>query len=874
MKSFHEVRLADYRPPPFSVERVDLKFELDAERTIVSSRLRVRRAPTTDTSEPLVLDGRELELLGIRANGETLGDSQFRVDNDRLIICLQDDTLDLEIRTAIYPLKNQSREGMFVLNGQIATQCEAEGFRRLTYFFDRPDVLARYRVMLVGDRSRYPVLLSNGNCIEAGDCSNGFQYVVWEDPHPKPSYIFAMMAGTWAKLEDEHVTRTGRHIGLAIYADAPLIDQCTFAMESFKRALSWEEETFGLEYDLDQYNIVALTDHVGAMENKGLNLFEAHGIVADPATTTDEEYLLIERIIGHEVFHNWTGNRVTCRDWFQLSLKEGLTRFRDQMFSQDMGLADFKRIEQVKALRRNQFPEDDGPAAHPVQPKQYIEIRNFYTATVYEKGAEVVRMLHSLLGRDVFIAGVRRYLKTNDYQAVTVDEFLDALGVESGRDLTRYRRWYDQAGRPVVEATGRFDPDKGSFLLTMSQRNTRPDDHAPFPVPVVMGLVGKDGRPIPCGPDGSNEVVVELTEREQTFRFEGLAGDPVPSLFRGLSAPVSYRADLSDAQLAHLMCFDDDVFSRWDAGQQLGVRIIRRLAVRWREGRPLEVPSAYVDAVGCLLNSKSLDLAVVAELIKVPDEPAVSDGLERIDLDAQVAARRFVHRELAEHHADALLRRHRELGIDAEDVPTPFEIGRRRLRNACLELLLALDDGEIRDLALVQVRDATNMTNALDALAALCQVDCDQRDQALDMFYNRWKGNSRVLDKWFMVQALARTPDAVDRILELEKHPDMDPMNAPRAAAFYGSFFRQNRVAFHDPDGRGYVLLEDRLLHFDRHRPGGSMRLMPQIFQWRRYDVRRRDLMRASLERLAGHKGISRGLFENVTRALAVGGEQ
>ncbi|MEQ8485458.1 MAG: aminopeptidase N [Pseudomonadales bacterium] len=867
--AYREVRLADYRPPPFAVEHVDLTFELDAERTMVRSRLRVRRAASTPPEAPLLLDGRGLELLGVRVDGEPLGSNQYLEADGRLTLWPPGDAAEIEIDTAIRPAANTSGEGMFVLNGQIATQCEAEGFRRLTYFPDRPDVLAPYRVTLVGDRSRYPVLLSNGDLVASGERADGRHFAVWEDPHPKPSYIFAVMAGTWAKLEDEHLTPSGRRIELAIYADASHIGQCGFAMGALKRALRWEEEVFGLEYDLDRYNIVALTDHVGAMENKGLNLFEAHGIVADPATTTDDDYLLIERILAHEVFHNWTGNRVTCRDWFQLSVKEGLTRLRDQLFAQDMGLADFRRIDQVKALRRNQFPEDAGPAAHPVQPKHYLEIKNFYTATVYEKGAEVARMLYTLLGREAFVAGVRRYLADNDYQAVTLEAFLAAMAAESGRDLTRFRRWYDQAGRPVVDASGRFDPPSGVYELTLTQRNVLGDDPPPFHIPVAMGLIGASGRPLPCSPDGALARVLELTDRVQTFRFAGLDEPPVPSLFRGFSAPVSYRNDLTDDQLAVLMSFDPDPFSRWDASQQLGIAVILRLAKRWRAGLPLALPEVFADAFGRVLNDSGTDLAVLAELIRIPDEPAVSDGLAQIDLDAQVAARRFVCRSLADRFADDLLRCYRALSGGADDSTDPDQIARRRMKNACLELLLCRDDQAPRELALAQVLGSANMTDAFEALAALAQVDCVQRNQALDRFYTRWHDYPRVIDKWFLVQALARTPDAVDRVLALEQHPDMDPMNAPRAFAFYGSFFRQNRVAFHEPTGRGYDLLVDRLLFVDQHRPGASMRLMPQILQWRRYDAHRRELMRAALERLAGHEGLSRGLYENVTRALA-----
>jgi aminopeptidase N len=504
--SFNEVRLEDYKAPDFAVESVDLEFELDAERTLVTSKLRVRRTAQAAADAPIVLDGHSFDLLSVAVDGESLSQNQYRQEAGSLILPLSGDTFELEIRTALRPSENRSGEGLFVLNGQLATQCEAQGFRRLTYFFDRPDVLAPYRVTLVGDLERYPVLLSNGSLAGSGRNDDGTHWATWVDPHPKPSYIFAVMAGNWAKLEDHYVTSSGKRVTLGIYADQDVIGQCEFAMGALKRALAWDEQTFGLEYDLDCYHIVALTDYMGAMENKGLNLFGADGIVADPRISTDDDYMLIERILAHEVFHNWTGNRVTCRDWFQLSIKEGLTRFRDQLFAQDMALADYKRIDQVKALRRNQFPEDVGPAAHPVQPKAYMEIKNFYTATIYEKGAEVVRMLYHLLGRDTFIAGVRRYLKDYDYQAVTKDEFLSAMAAVSGRKLNDFLAWYDQAGRPLVTASGHYDAAARCFELTLAQRNLlhkgADDAGAPFPIPVAIGLIGASGREIPAVRNG------------------------------------------------------------------------------------------------------------------------------------------------------------------------------------------------------------------------------------------------------------------------------------------------------------------------------------------------------------------------------------
>lgn len=870
--SFQETRLQDYRPPEFLVDSVDLVFELDAERTLVASKLCVRRAAGTAAGTPVVLDGHSFELLSVAIDGHVLEPADYQQADGKLTLSQAAERFELEIRTALKPAANRSGEGLFALNGKLATQCEAEGFRRLTPFFDRPDVLSVYRVTLIADPVRYPVLLSNGSITAQGQQGDGRHWVTWEDPHPKPCYLFAVMAGDWQKLEDHHVTPSGRRITLGIHADHDVIGQCAFAMDALKRSLRWEEQTFGLEYDLDCYNIVALSDYMGAMENKGLNLFGSEGIVADPRISTDDDYMLIERILAHEVFHNWTGNRVTCRDWFQLSIKEGLTRFRDQLFAQDTALPDFKRIDQVKALRRNQFPEDTGPAAHPVQPKSYFEIRNFYTATIYEKGAEVVRMLYHLLGRETFIRGVRHYLDTYDGQAVTKDQFLASMERISGRDLSSFLAWYDRAGRPLVKASGNYDAERRTYALTLTQHNLlSPHDTAapPYPIPVAMGLIGKSGREVPAVCEGQALNVLHFAGTTTAFRFDDVPEPVVPSLFRGFSAPVTYESGLSDDDLAHLMAHDTDAFSRWDAAQQLGILSIRRLAASWRAGERLVRPEAYGRSFAASLADRNTDGSVLGEILRIPDEPALSDGLDRIDLDAHVAGRTWLCRHLAELHRDELLTIYHASTVHEPYRFDPAQISRRRLRNACLELLLAMPSNDLLDLCLRQVTAADNMTDSFEALSYLCQIACPQREEALAWFLDRWRAFPRVVDKWFMVQALSRTADAIDRFLVLEKHPEMDMSNAPRAFWFYGSFFRQNRVAFHDPSGRGYEVLVERLLFIDRHKPGVSMRFMPQILQWRRYDDHRRALMKAALERLAGSPGISSGLYENVTRALA-----
>ncbi|HEY0104854.1 MAG TPA: aminopeptidase N [Rhizomicrobium sp.] len=866
-------RLADYAPPSFAVEAIDLEFDLDPARTVVKSRLRIRRAAGTPVSAPLRLDGARLELLRIALNGETLGANRYAIDEDGLTLADLPDTFELEIDTAIAPARNTTRQGLFELGGKLATQCEAEGFRSITYFPDRPDVLATYRVTLHGERARYPQLLSNGNLIGQGTEADGRHWAVWDDPFPKPSYIFAVMAGDFGVLRDAHVTASGRRVALAIHADHDLIGRCGFAMEALKRSFRWDEETYGLEYDLDTFNIVALTGWAGAMENKGLNLFEAHGIVADPEITTDGDYVIIERIIGHEQFHNWTGNRVTCRDWFQLCLKEGLTRFRDQHFIEDKMADGVWRVEIVQQLRRNQFPEDEGAAAHPIQPDGYADIDNFYTNTVYDKGAEVVRMLRALLGPAVFRAGFDRYIARNDGRAATTEDFLQAMEAASGRDLAQFRHWYHQAGRPLVAARGAYDAAARRYTLTLSQRcapTPGQADKAPFHIPVRAGLIARDGRELTFVADGARTgtAVLELTRPEQVFVFDGVAAPPIPSLLRGFSAPVSLEAGHSDEDLAVLMASDTDAFARWDAAQTLAVRLVRTLAAERAAGRAMIVPESFLSAIGRVLDAAHIDTLARAQLLTLPDEPVLSEGLARIDLDGHMAARQLLRRTIAARFRGALLEFYRAHAETVAYVPDIDGIARRRFKNAILDLLMSSGEADIAALALAQVKTSRNMTDMFEALCQLTHLDVPAREEALGWFYERWKDRSTVVDKWFNAQALSRVPGAVDRIIALERHPAFDFNNAARALLFYGGFFRQNRVAFHDPSGKGYEFLADRLLMMDKLGRSGSHYIMPQINQWRRYDPARQALMRAALERVAGTDAISKSLRENVEKAL------
>jgi aminopeptidase N len=869
-------RLKDYQPPAFAVTSVDLEFDLDPSHTIVRNRMRVTRQPGVARDAALMLEGQDLVLRKLLVDGNEPPSGAVTLVGSMLMITVVPDDALIEIETEVRPDQNRSRSGLIHLGGKLVTQCEPEGFRKLTYFPDRPDVLTTYTVTLRADRSRFPILLSNGDLTAKGDDPDGRHWARFEDPYPKPCYIFALMAGDWEALEDVHTTASGRRVDLRIWADRDLIALCRFAMDAVKRSLVWDEVTYGLEYDLDVFNIVALTGWSGAMENKGLNLFGAAGVIADPRIATDDDYIIIERIIGHEQFHNWTGNRVTCRDWFQLCLKEGLTRYRDQQFLEDRLASGVWRIESVKQLRRNQFAEDDGPAAHAVQPTTYAEIENFYTNTVYDKGAEIIRMLRALLGVATFRKGFDLYIARHDGQAVTIAEFMQAMEAASGRDLAQFGLWHSQAGRPRITAEGAWDAARGRYVLSLSQTcpaTPGQDSKSPFHIPVAAGLISKAGQPLSFRIEGDRgepveTTVLELTQSRQAFVFENVETEPVPSLGRGFSAPVSLITAAPDDDLALLMAADPDPVARWDAGQSLAVRLVRGLAADRAAGRPMRPPESFIEAMGSVLADSSAGDLLRGLMLMFPDEPVLGEGLTSIDLDGLMAARSFLRRQTVVAHREALLDHYHRLRETGPYEPDIAGLGRRRFKNAILELLGAEESDAIADLALDQLREASNMTDAFEALCVLANLDRPQRQIGVDWFYDRWKSQPVVIDKWFSAQALSRAPGAVARIIAFEQHPAFDPANFSQALVYYGGFFRQNRVSFHDASGGGYEFLADRLLKMDAAGRGGSHYLMPQINQWRRYDPGRQAMMRASLERVAAAPGLSAGLRENVSRAL------
>ncbi|WP_207481516.1 aminopeptidase N [Arenibaculum pallidiluteum] len=874
------IYLKDYRPPAFLIDDVDLRFELGEEATRVRSRLAMRPNPAAQGSAAtLVLDGQDLVLVALSLDGAPLAPGAYRVGEERLEIPgVPDRPFVLEVETEIRPQDNTSLEGLYKSSGNFCTQCEAEGFRKITYFLDRPDVMARYRTTIVADKARYPVLLSNGNPTGAGELEGGRHWATWEDPFPKPCYLFALVAGNLVRVSDSFETVSGRSIDLRIYVEPGNEDKVGHAMASLKRAMRWDEEVYGLEYDLDIFMIVAVSDfNMGAMENKGLNIFNTKYVLARPESATDVDFEGVEAVVAHEYFHNWTGNRVTCRDWFQLSLKEGLTVFRDQEFSADMHSRAVERIGNVAALRTAQFAEDASPMAHPVRPETYIEINNFYTTTVYEKGAEVVRMIHTLLGPAGFRKGMDLYFERHDGQAVTCEDFVAAMEDATGVDLGQFRLWYAQAGTPTVEATGSHDADARRYQLKL--RQTVPPTPGqpvkkPMHIPVAMGLLDAQGRDIPLrlageAAPGATTRVLDLREAEQTFVFEDVAAPPVPSLLRGFSAPVKLRTEFDDAALTFLMAHDSDAFNRWEAGQQLATRLLLRLVAEHEAGRPLALDAGFVDAMGRILGDRSLDPEFAAAALGLPGEGYLGQQMDVVSVDAIHAARQFVRRSLAEALRAPLMETYRRLAGNEDPGYEAEAAGRRSLKNTALGYLMALDDRESVELCLGQFRMARTMTESIAALGLLAQSDAPERIEALDSFLDRWRDEALVVNKWLGVQATSQRTDTLDRVKALLDHPVFEIRNPNKVYALIGGFAGGNIVRFHDASGAGYRFLADQVIRLDALNPQVASRMVKPFSRWRKYDAGRQALMRAELERITAVKGLSRDVFEIASKSLA-----
>ncbi|WP_313951863.1 aminopeptidase N [Accumulibacter sp.] len=868
----------DYTPPPFLVEHVELDVHFHADGVLVNSQLRLRRNPAVAPGQPLQLDGQGLQTISVAIDGTPLAKDDYRCSDSLLTIVNPPDALTLSTQVRIDPDHNSSLSGLYRSKDGYFTQCEAQGFRSITWFPDRPDIMSRYQVTLHADKASLPVLLANGNPAGSGDEGAERHWARWEDPFAKPCYLFAMVAARLEVLRDQFTTSSGRSVELAVFVEPGKLDQCAHAMDALKRAMRWDEEVFGLECDLDHYMIVAVGDfNMGAMENKGLNVFNTKYVLARADTATDSDYQNIDRVVAHEYFHNWTGNRVTCRDWFQLSLKEGLTVFRDQQFGADMHSPAVTRIREVRGLRAAQFPEDAGPMAHPVRPDSYIEINNFYTSTVYEKGAEVVRMIQTLIGKEAFRRGMDLYFKRHDGQAVTCDDFVAAMADASGFDLTQFKRWYDVAGTPHLWASGSYDPDARRYTLTLSQ--TLPGGESsgePFHIPVAIGLSGPHGDDFPLlladegGAAGSGRTtrVLSLTENEQRFVFEDVAAAPVPSLLRDFSAPVILDFCWSDEELSHLLAHDSDPFNRWEAGQRLAGRLILAGAEDVSVGRPPNWPQTLVEAAAQLLQGAEDDPAFTAEALTLPGEATLAEEMAMVDPDALHEARNSLRRFVAEQLGGALRQCYEALAPDGPYQPTPAAAGRRALRNACLGYLGELNSEETRALAMQQFASADNMTDQFAALATLAQQDCDERSQALTSFYERWQDEALVVDKWLAVQAASRLPDTLAVVRGLLDHPAFDLRNPNKVYALLNTF-GNNHVRFHAADGSGYHFLAEQIGQLDRLNSQVAARLARRFDRWRKFDEPRQQQAKLALEALRAIDGLSSDVAEIVGRALS-----
>jgi len=869
--------LRDYTPPNYLIDKVDLDFDLDKSRTTVTSRLGIRRngsLPLTD--EALVLNGEALELVSVCIDGRVLKSDEYKQDDETLVLSDVPESFSLEIVTVVNPAANKALEGLYVSGGMFCTQCEAEGFRRITYYLDRSDVMAKFTTRLVADKSSYPVLLSNGNLLDKGELGNGRHWALWEDPFPKPSYLFALVAGNLECLKDTYTASESKTVDLQLYVEPGNIDKCDHAMTSVKKAMKWDEDVFGLAYDLDVYMIVAVGDfNMGAMENKGLNIFNTAYVLANSDSATDTDYENVEGVIGHEYFHNWTGNRVTCRDWFQLSLKEGLTVFRDQEFSADMGSRAVKRINDVRALRARQFPEDAGPMAHPVRPDSYVEINNFYTATVYEKGAEVVRMIHTLVGTDGFRRGIDLYFERFDGQAVTTNDFVQAMENANEIDLDQFRLWYSQAGTPVVNVDTEYDAVNQVYSLKLTQtcpptpgQKQKKAMHIPF----RLGLLGADGNELPLVLEDGTRIrdgePLHFREDSAIYKFTGIKNKPVPSLLRGFSAPVKLEMKLSNEDLAYLFANDTDSFNRWNAGQQLATRLLSHMIEDLVNGREAKVEALFVNAVGQMLADSLLDKALLAESLVLPSESDLTESMTIADPDAIHEARQKVIQGLADALQDQLVEIYHGNKTEGEYRFNARAAGQRRLRNQVLQILTSNGEQDAIDLAVEQYHHANNMTDRLAAVNALADIDCPERHDILKAFHDFAGSDALILDKWFSVQAASSLPDTLDTVCFLMTQPEFDINNPNKVRSVIGTFCHRNLVRFHDVSGKGYTFLADQVMRLDDSNPQIAARLVGAFNRWKKYDVDRQALARRQLEKILVRPGLSKAVYEIVSRNL------
>ncbi|MGV3344859.1 aminopeptidase N [Enterobacteriaceae bacterium LUAb1] len=870
-QTLHAKNRHDYQAPDYTITDIDLIFELNAALTQVTAVSHVKRLGAADA--PLHLDGEDLTLVALAVNDMPW--PHYRQEAGALILEQLPERFTLKIINTIQPDKNTALEGLYKSGEALCTQCEAEGFRHITWYLDRPDVLARFTTTIYADKARYPWLLSNGNRIEGGELDQGRHWVKWQDPFPKPCYLFALVAGDFDVLRDSFHTRSGREVALEIFVDRGNLDRADWAMTSLKNSMKWDEERFNLEYDLDIFMIVAVDFfNMGAMENKGLNVFNAKYVLAKAETATDKDYLGIEAVIGHEYFHNWTGNRVTCRDWFQLSLKEGLTVFRDQEFSSDLGSRAVNRIDNVRVMRGSQFAEDASPMAHPIRPEQVIEMNNFYTLTVYEKGAEVIRMMHTLLGEENFQKGMALYFERHDGSAATCDDFVQAMEDASNVDLSQFRRWYSQSGTPVLTVRDEYDPTRQQYTLHVSQHTPPTADQKekrPLHIPLDIELYDDKGNVIPLR-NSNHQVssVLNVTEAEQAFIFDHVYQQPIPSLLREFSAPVKLEYHWRDDQLAFLMCHARNAFSRWDAAQSLLAIYIRQNVTRWQQKQPLSLPAPVTEAFRAVLHDKSSDPALTALILTLPGENEMAELFDIIDPDAIAAVREALTRQLAVSLADEWRGGYEDNKTDEYRIEHA-DIGRRALKNVCLNYLAFGENGTSAN-ALVQQQylSANNMTDALAALSVANSAQLTCRATLMQDFDDRWHQDGLVMDKWFMLQATSPASEVLEQVRTLLQHRSFSLSNPNRIRSLVGAFVSANPAAFHAVDGSGYQFLVEILQDLNQRNPQVAARMIEPLIRLKRYDTVRQTLMRKALEQLKSMENLSGDLFEKITKALSL----
>ena len=877
------IYLKDYQAPEYLIDETHLTFELFEDHTLVHAQLVMRRNPARGAGFPaLMLDGQQLELLSVKLDDAELTAVDYQLDDSHLTLHPTTAQFVVDTSVRIHPETNTALEGLYKSGGMFCTQCEAEGFRKITYYLDRPDVMSTFTTTVVAEQHRYPILLSNGNPIASGPDEDGRHWATWEDPFMKPAYLFALVAGDLWCVEDTFTTMSERTVALRIYVEPENIDKCQHAMTSLKKSMRWDEETYGREYDLDIFMIVAVNDfNMGAMENKGLNIFNSSAVLARAETATDAAHQRVEAIVAHEYFHNWSGNRVTCRDWFQLSLKEGFTVFRDSEFSADMNSRTVKRIQDVAFLRTHQFAEDAGPMAHAVRPDSFIEISNFYTLTVYEKGSEVVRMIHTLLGAEGFRKGSDLYFERHDGQAVTCDDFIKAMEDANGADLSQFKRWYSQAGTPRLAVSEHYDAQQKTYSLTFAQScPATPDkvEKLPFVIPVELGLLNAQGAEIALQLAGETAAsgtsrVLSVTEAEQTFTFIGVNQKPLPSLLRGFSAPVKLSFAYSRDQLMFLMQHDTDGFNRWDAGQQLSVQVLQELIAQHQRGEALVMDQRLVEALRSVLGNPELDQAMVAEMLSLPGEAYLTEISDVADVDAIHIAREFARKQLADSLFEGLWARYQANRAVSKVTPYLAEaehFARRALQNIALSYLMLTGKPDVLAAALEQFEHSDNMTERLTALAVLINSPFEaEKAAALASFAEQFKDNPLVMDQWFSVQAGSTQPGGLQRVRELMEHPAFNIKNPNKVRALVGAFAGQNLINFHAADGSGYRFLADLVIQLNTFNPQIASRQLAPLTRWRKYDSARQALMKAELERIRSSGELSSDVFEVVSKSLA-----